>query len=65
MKNSKLLDEMARKARAEIARIETARLEARRLVSRRKVELAALIAAKAKKCSTPSGFPLVPLPSRA
>ena len=39
VKRSKLLDEMAEKARAEVLRIETARLEAHRLLLRREAEL--------------------------
>jgi hypothetical protein len=39
VKRSKLLDQMAAKARAEVLRIETARLEAHRLLLRRKADL--------------------------
>jgi len=42
VKISKLLDEMARDARAEALRIETTRLEEHRLLFRRKAELAEL-----------------------
>jgi hypothetical protein len=42
VKTSKLLDEMAAKARAEVLRIEAARLEAHRLLLRRKAELSDL-----------------------
>ena len=43
VKRSKLLDEMAAKARAEVLRIEAARLEAHRLLLRRKAELSNLV----------------------
>jgi len=42
VKPSKLLDEMARKARTEALRIEAARHETKRLLLRRKTELAEL-----------------------
>ena len=42
MKTSRLLDEMARKVRAEALRIEAARRETKRLILRRKAELAEL-----------------------
>jgi hypothetical protein len=51
MKTSKLLEEMARNARAEALRIETGRLEAHRLLLRRKVELADLNGNRRKKNS--------------
>jgi hypothetical protein len=43
VKRSKLLDEMAEKARAEARRIEATRLEAHRLLLRRKAELSKLV----------------------
>jgi len=49
VKISKLLDEMARDARAEALRIETARLEAHRLLLRRKAELAELDGSQKRK----------------
>jgi hypothetical protein len=67
VKSSKLLDEMARDARAEAVRIETARLEAHRLLLRRKAELAELDASRKRK-RTKTGLPGLqadPLPSRA
>ena len=42
MKKSRLLDEMARKVRAEAMRIEAARRETKRLILRRNAELAEL-----------------------
>lgn len=67
VKISKLLDEMARDARAEALRIETARLEAHRLLLRRKAELAELDGSQKRK-KTKTGIPGLqadPLPSRA
>jgi hypothetical protein len=52
VKKSKLLDEMAAKARAEVLRIEATRLEAHRLLLRRKAELSNL---------TPKGKPKSPI----
>ena len=49
VKISKLLDEMARDARAEALRIETTRLEEHRLLFRRKAELAELDGKRKKK----------------
>jgi len=49
VKLSKLLDEMARDARAEVLRIETTRLEEHRLLFRRKAELAELDGKRKKK----------------
>ena len=49
VKVSKLLDEMARDARAEALRIETTRLETHRLLLRRKAELAELNGNRKKK----------------
>jgi hypothetical protein len=49
VKTSKLLDEMAAKARAEVLRIEAARLEAHRLLLRRKAELSNLVATRKRK----------------
>jgi len=49
VKTSKLLDEMAAKARAEVLRIEAARLEAHRLLQRRKAELSNLAATGKRK----------------
>ena len=49
VKISKLLDEMARDARAEALRIETTRLEEHRLLLRRKAELAELDSKRKKK----------------
>jgi len=49
VKISKLLDEMARDARAEAIRIETTRLEEHRLLFRRKAELAELDGKRKKK----------------
>ena len=50
VKKSKLLDEMAAKARTEVLRIEATRLEAHRLLLRRKAELSNL-APKGKRKS--------------
>jgi len=52
VKTSKLLDEMAAKARAEVLRIEAARLEAHRLLLRRKAELSNLATGKRKSLIT-------------
>ena len=52
VKKSKLLDEMAAKARTEVLRIEATRLEAHRLLLRRKAELSNL---------TPKGKPKSPI----
>ena len=49
VKTSKLLDEMARNARAEVRRIEATRLEVHRLLIRRKAELAELERNRKKK----------------
>jgi len=52
VKRSKLLDEMAAKARAEVLRIEAARLEAHRLLLRRKAELSNLMPTGKRKSLT-------------
>lgn len=52
VKKSKLLDEMAAKARAEVRRIEATRLEAHRLLLRRKAELSNLVQTEKRKSLT-------------
>lgn len=49
VKISKLLDEMARDARAEALRLETRRLEDHRLLLRRKAELAKIVGNRKRK----------------
>ena len=51
VKTSKLLDQMAAKARAEVLRIEAARLEAHRLLLRRKADLSNLVTTTKGKSS--------------